>query len=1324
MTISNYASPPIKAAAVTCIDYQTILRRILMWVPRYTSSAIRSSTTFPGHLSLLETRMMHERILLLSPRNKNRKMLLDMLGEISFRRYGSYQLIEDLNQAIDVYGDAVRDDPRYGVTWVGLGITLRDRFLRLGNVEDINDSVSALHNSAIYTLDNDPLRPFVLNCFATSLLYRFNRQSDLNDFNRSLSIFTEADNLTPATHPDKPEMLAGLGMALMSRFKRLGDLDDLEKSISAMEDALLHTPYDHPNKAQHLKDLGTSLLSHFEHLGDLDSLNRSVPMLEEALRLTPHGHINRASKLVNLARALHARFDYLGDLADVNRSILLGNEGIHIIPDGDTHQPSAFMNLGLSYLARFQRLGHQNDLDRSISLGETATSQMPDDHPNRQSALHNFANAVSKRFEKLGHLEDLDHSISIRGNAVRLTADDHPDRPGRLQNLGHSLCLRFERLGDIADLQRSVMVQQESVRLTPEKHLERPERLRMLYYSVCLRFERLGDLGDINHCIILAESALQLTPDDHSAKPSRYRDLGHALLRRFEHNGDLSDLNMAIVQNHNAVDLTPDDHVDKASYLNSLGGALRQRFEQLGDIDDLNSAVGVHEIAVRLTPDTDINKRAWSHNLALALGARHDRLGDLDDLNKFVQIAEDMVQLVSNEHIEKPPVLSSLSGALFRRFHRLGSTEDLNRSIAVEEESLSLTPEGHPERQVRLNNLGIYLFRRFEKHGDLEDLQRSFLLGENAVQQTPNGHPDRPAFFINNCIYLQHLPKEHAGDPQKLIDLLSAAAHSTTGPPHFRFCAAAWWARLAQIKDQRTVLNAYRLALDLLPELAWLGLSIKDRHHHIGRAGKVARNAATAAIAAGSLGKAVEWLEQGRSIIWGQLLNLRTPVDDLRQAHPLLANQFISLSVRLEQTGTRNSEKGTTHSSTQPLSAQPSHDLALERNTLLREIRGREGFDRFLLPKTICELSAAALGGPAVVFNLSDDRCDVLVLLPGALDVVHIFLPEFTPELAENLSQSLYGLVHHCGRNERLLGQREGNSNPEDVFAHILSELWTRLVKPVLNALKMTTPSTHDLPRIWWCPTGALTFLPIHAAGIYGSNEAFGSKLSDFVISSYTPSLAALIQGFRPRLQSRKPFQVLAIAQPSAQGQTYIPGTQAEITSIQKHATGKVPVLRLDANMATVDNVQAGMRDSSWVHFACHGVQNASDPTESALLLAGNSRLTVSSIIKLSLPEADFSFLSACETATGNEVLQDEAVHLAGGMLSAGYRGVIATMWTIMDSDAPQIASDVYERLFQISPPDSSLAAEALHHAVKKLREESEGTKPFSHWVPFIHVGV
>jgi CHAT domain-containing protein len=116
--------------------------------------------------------------------------------------------------------------------------------------------------------------------------------------------------------------------------------------------------------------------------------------------------------------------------------------------------------------------------------------------------------------------------------------------------------------------------------------------------------------------------------------------------------------------------------------------------------------------------------------------------------------------------------------------------------------------------------------------------------------------------------------------------------------------------------------------------------------------------------------------------------------------------------------------------------------------------------------------------------------------------------------------------------------------------------------------------------------------------------------------------------------------------------------------------------------------------------------------------------LTLSRIIQLNLPHADFAFLSACQTATGDKKLREESVHLAAGMLVAGYRGVIATMWSIMDNDAPQVAEDVYRHLFKTSPPDSTRAAEALHLAVQNLREGSGRKKSFFHWVPFIHVGV
>ncbi|KAJ7193610.1 CHAT domain-containing protein [Mycena pura] len=356
--------------------------------------------------------------------------------------------------------------------------------------------------------------------------------------------------------------------------------------------------------------------------------------------------------------------------------------------------------------------------------------------------------------------------------------------------------------------------------------------------------------------------------------------------------------------------------------------------------------------------------------------------------------------------------------------------------------------------------------------------------------------------------------------------------------------------------------------------------------------------------------------------------------------------------------------------------AEQSHAYALERNHVLQLIRVKPGFENFLLPKPISVLSLAAKKGPVAIVNISNYGCDALILLPGLSDeVVHVPLPDFKLSQAQLLAHCLASIVGGPGRDERLNGSREAEMPPDDIFRFVLSELWFKIVCPVLKALAITTPASQDIGRIWWCLTGPLVFLPIHAAGLYGKDQAFGSKLSDFLISSYTPSLTALIEGYRfqSQCESQARLQLLTVTQPSAKGQSYIPGTQDEIKHIKQLAKGNIPILWLDEDMATIENVQKGMKESRWVHFACHGVQKTS-PTESALLLAGSSRLTVSDIIQLNLPHADLAFLSACQTATGSTELQDESVHITASMLLAGYRGVIGTMWSIGDNIAPQVA--------------------------------------------------
>ncbi|KAJ7469123.1 CHAT domain-containing protein [Mycena latifolia] len=656
----------------------------------------------------------------------------------------------------------------------------------------------------------------------------------------------------------------------------------------------------------------------------------------------------------------------------------------------------------------------------------------------------------------------------------------------------------------------------------------------------------------------------------------------------------------------------------------------------------------------------------------------------------------------------------------------IGDLTDLNESVSTFKAAVSLTPEGHPGKPSRLNNLGTSLHNRFEQLGNLTDLNKAVAIFKAALRLTPEGHPNQSIVLNNlgNCLQdcFNRLQDPH--DCEDMVTQYNRAASSPTGSAELRFRASRMWAKYAHMYQHPSILRAYTTAIDLIPKVAWLGLSISDRHHQLLKAGQLVREAASAAIDAHEYSKAVEWLEQGRSVIWGQFLNLRTPVDDLHMVHPQLAADLTSISNLLETSSTRSSIEVAAFGPSQSLqvTAQRYHDLATQRDELLQQIRGLVGFEQFLLPRPISELSKAAEVGPVVLLNTSSYHCDALILMPGLGDeVMHIQLSDFTLDQAQDLTEALGCLVRGAARSERLEGHREEGLPPDAEFACILSVLWMKIIKPVLDGLALADPG-----RIWWCPTGPLAFLPIHAAGIYGQEAAFGSKLSDFLISSYTPSLSALIEGLHAKPAPQDGLQLLAVAQPSAVGQNFIPGTIKEIASIVQLAKGAIPVLRLERDMATVESVQNSMRESHWAHFACHGIQDIFTPTNSALLFAGSSKLTLSDIIQLRLPHADLAFLSACQTATGSKHLVDEAVHLTAGMLLAGYRGVIGTMWSISDADGPQVAGDVYAHLFTTSPPDSTRAAEALHLAVRKLRDSDRagGMKSFSRWVPFIHVGV
>lgn len=196
---------------------------------------------------------------------------------------------------------------------------------------------------------------------------------------------------------------------------------------------------------------------------------------------------------------------------------------------------------------------------------------------------------------------------------------------------------------------------------------------------------------------------------------------------------------------------------------------------------------------------------------------------------------------------------------------------------------------------------------------------------------------------------------------------------------------------------------------------------------------------------------------------------------------------------------------------------------------------------------------------------------------------------------------------------------------------------------------------------------------------------------------------------------------MLAISQPATPGQSPLPGTVAEVEKI-KELSQQHRFNWMNHDQATIANVLNNIEQYNWIHLACHGMQLQNEVTQSAFALY-DGHLTLEIISRLSLKSARLAFLSACQTARGVDDLPDEAVHLGAGMLIAGYQSVIATMWTISDRLASQVAEDVYKELLKDTETQDGQVAYALHKAVGRLRDEVRKNN-FMAWVPFIHLGL
>lgn len=259
----------------------------------------------------------------------------------------------------------------------------------------------------------------------------------------------------------------------------------------------------------------------------------------------------------------------------------------------------------------------------------------------------------------------------------------------------------------------------------------------------------------------------------------------------------------------------------------------------------------------------------------------------------------------------------------------------------------------------------------------------------------------------------------------------------------------------------------------------------------------------------------------------------------------------------------------------------------------------------------------------------------------------------------------------------------------ETMTAH-LSELYQALVAPIRDQLK---------PRhLIVVPHQLLHNVPFHALfdGVQYLVDAF--------TISYAPSASVYVKCCRKRFKHAGEALILGVPDPRT------PSIRKEIEAVSRALPNAKVFLGPKATAKTLGEQGAG---SSLIHIATHGSFREDSPMLSGVRTA-DTFLNLFDLYRLKLPAEQIT-LSGCSTGVNVIAPGDEPIGLMRGLLAAGARSLLLSLWDVNDDSTASFMNVFYNNLGR-----TSNRAKASQQAMQQVR--AEYPHPY-YWAPFVLVG-
>jgi tetratricopeptide (TPR) repeat protein len=1297
------------------------------------------------------------------------------------KRYERLGKVEDLEEAIQIVKKSLdvpdlQGDPdfpqklkRFTQSLNSFGNLLRYRYERFGQICDVDDAIEVARDVVSFTLVTDPDRPTFLNNLGLALNCKYEASKDVEVLEEAIQIGREAVRLTARDDPDSPAWLSNLGMYLSRLYERTASMNTLEEAIKVMYQGVNLLAQGHADLAGMSNNLGTALQNRYDKTRKTEDLEEAVRMVRQAIALTPVGSPQYVTVLPNLGALLMKQYDRTQSATDLAEAIQIDRRVVNLTPRDHPKLAQRMNSLADKLVQKYDCENNLNDLQEAVKFSRDAHNITLEESQQFPHSLNTLAAWLSRLHERTGTIDYLKEAIHMGRRAVALISHDSTEYAGMLHNLGCYIRSEYELTGERDCLEEAVQLTTKAVELTQEGSPHRAMFLNSMGLAISNKFQITGDMDLLNQAIEVLRKAVDLSSEEHPnfiQLIGFLNNLASKLSWRFGNTGEVRDLDEAIRIARRVISLSSADQPSYGRYLNNLGNYLRHRYESSGKIEYIKEAIQLARQAIDTTyaddpqlpgmydnlasqlyreyertgtmefleeaiqsmrhsigPDTAKTDLAdFLRNMASYLNRRYLRTSEPSDIEEAIQVSRKAVDITPEDHPGLAALLGTLGDLLGHRYECIGNENDLKEALELARKTIDIIPNDHPGLVWALNNLGVQLIRAYDRTNNGDYLDEGLQVAQRAVDITPSTDPDLASNFYILATNLNSRYERTKAEVD-LEQAVRAALQSwdcSHSPPFIRLKASALALHLLRVSlklEDAYILS--RKVLDFIPHVHRRSLTISDQQYIATHFSGFATNACSLALEVGQPAeRALEELERGRGVILGLLMDDRSDISDLEAEHPELHAQYEALRLQLS-----NPPQKPPNEKPSNFLAEKRAQIGIELEKCVEDIQQLPGFQNFFKGLTSKQIEDCAAQGNIIVVNITQLRSDALIVTPNAIQ---------TFPLLDLRPRDAFDWIKKDLTTTNL--QNRGRKNKE--YREFLAWLWRTCVKPVLDHIGYSVQSsTSSLPRVWWIGTGLASSFPFHAANNGSSNSLEHSRLR--VISSYTTTIKALKHS-RERSQidtlppSDRP-RFLIIAMPETPGADDLPGTRAEISEIRGSIGNSAVVEILEC--PDVASSLSRLEQCSIAHFACHGITDYNDPSQSGLILRGAKTvtekpgpevLTVQRVFQAHFSKPQIAYLSACSTAQNEaERLEDEVLHAVSGFQVAGFKHVLGCMWPSDDSICVKVAKSFYTSIGQSHHlwKDDRAVALAMHNAVLAIQENVEYRKRPLLWAQYVHFG-